>query len=85
MLANTFFTIITFYFRINDDISGCPGVQNFKDNYGSCNQIYTNYSKYWVAINNGKDYCGEKIFVSFENSTFSNNLTLTIMDRCIMI
>ena len=50
--------------------------------YGPCNGNqgvkYTYASKYWVAINGAKDYCGQQIRVNYEGNT----IDLTIMDEC---
>jgi hypothetical protein len=62
-------------------------VQNFDDNnrYGPCKSsdgssgvAYTESSKYWVAIANAKDHCGETIRVFYNN----NYLDLQVMDEC---
>jgi hypothetical protein len=79
-------TIATFYFRVGQDITGCPQVQTFNDNksYGPCNfngsfgVKYTKKSKYWAAIKNAKSYCGKNIIVYYNN----RNIILKIMDEC---
>lgn len=71
----------TFYFRIQDDIEGCPNVQTFNDNnkYGPCEVKYNLDSKYWCAIKNSKDYCGKTINVYYKQ----NYINLTVMDECL--
>ena len=77
-------SIATYYFRVGNDVPGCAPVQNFDDgnSYGPCNGNqgvkYTSDSKYWVAINGAKEYCGKQIRVNYEG----NSLDLTIMDEC---
>jgi hypothetical protein len=79
-------TIATFYFRVGEDIQGCPPVQTFNDNYsyGPCNfngtlgVKYTSKSKYWVAIKNAESYCGKDIIVNYNN----NKVKLKVMDEC---
>ena len=70
----------TFYFRINDNISGCPDVQTFNDgnNYGPCEVQYNLNSKYWCAIKNAKDHCGKSIIVYYKE----NQINLKVMDEC---
>jgi hypothetical protein len=74
----------TFYFRINDNVNGCPDVQTFNDgnNYGPCNNYrgvqYNTDSKYWCAIKNSKDYCGKSIVVYYKE----NQINLKVMDEC---
>jgi hypothetical protein len=70
----------TFYFRINDDIDGCPDVQTFNDNntYGPCGAQYNSNSKYWCAIKNAKDYCGKSLTVYYKE----NSIDLIVMDEC---
>lgn len=76
----------TFYFKIGDNIDGCPSVQSFNDgnSYGPCNfngtqgVKYNLDSKYWCAIKNAKSYCGNKVVVYYEN----NFIELQVMDEC---
>ncbi len=76
----------TFYFRIGDDINGCPNVQTFNDGnyYGPCSNSnnkgvqYNLDSKYWCAIKNAKDYCGATLVVYYKE----NMINLKIMDEC---
>jgi hypothetical protein len=81
---NYFVSKATFYFRIGNDIEGCPSVQTFNDGnlYGPCNNgggiKYTSQSKYWAAIGNAKNKCGQTITVKYNN----NFLNLQIMDNC---
>lgn len=81
--------IPTYYFRINDDIPNCAPVQNFDNGFafGPCNGgqgvFYNKNSKYWVAINNAKSYCGKQIKVNYKtDSDRTNSLILTVMDEC---
>lgn len=77
-------SIPTYYFRVGPDVEGCAPVQNFDDgiSYGPCNGNqgvkYTAESKYWVAINDAKEYCGKQIRVNYQG----NSLDLTVMDEC---
>lgn len=79
-------TIATFYFRVGEDLVGCPHVQTFNDNkrYGPCDfngdlgVKYTSQSKYWVAIKNSKSYCGKEIIVNYNK----NKIKLKVMDEC---
>lgn len=77
-------SIPTYYFRVGPDVEGCAPVQNFDDgiSYGPCNGNqgvkYTVESKYWVAINDAKEYCGKQIRVNYQG----NSLDLTVMDEC---
>jgi hypothetical protein len=73
-------SVATFYFRVGDDQPGCPTVQTFNDGniYGPCNAKYGASSKYWAAIKNGGQHCGEQITVSYGGK----NLVLTVMDEC---
>jgi hypothetical protein len=73
-------TIGTYYFRVSDDKPGCPPVQTFNDGqvYGPCSVQYGSQSKYWVAIKNGGQYCGEKI----RAYSGSNSIMLIVMDEC---
>ena len=73
-------TIGTYYFRVTDDQPGCPPVQTFNDGqvYGPCSVQYGSQSKYWVAIKNGGQHCGEKITAY----SGSNSIVLTVMDEC---
>jgi hypothetical protein len=73
-------TYATFYFRIGEDKTGCPLVQNFDGHFGSCGQAYNSDSKYWVAIANGNSYCGSNIRVKYSNT--DTEMTLTVMDTC---
>lgn len=70
----------TFYFRIQNNVEGCPNVQTFNDNntYGSCGVQYNLDSKYWCAIKNAKDYCGKTLTVYYKE----NYINLTVMDEC---
>ena len=70
----------TYYFRVGPDQPGCPAVQTFNDGniYGPCNAKYGASSKYWVAIKNGGQNCGEEITVSYGD----RNVVLTVMDEC---
>ena len=80
-------SIATFYFRVGNDVEGCPSVQNFDDGvrYGPCTGDdglsgvkYTSESKYWAAITNAKSKCGEYITVNYNG----NSLKLRVMDEC---
>jgi hypothetical protein len=73
-------TIGTYYFRVGADEPGCPPVQTFNDGniYGPCSVQYGSQSKYWVAIKNGGQHCGEKITAY----SGSNSIVLTVMDEC---
>lgn len=70
----------TYYFRVGPDQPGCPAVQTFNDGniYGPCNAKYGESSKYWVAIKNGGQHCGEQITVSYGD----RDIVLTVMDEC---
>ena len=77
----------TFYFRVGDDVSGCPTVQTFNDgmSYGPCKGEdgssgvkYTSNSKYWAAIANASSRCGDTITVSYNG----NSIQLKVMDEC---
>ena len=81
-------SVATYYFRVGNDVEGCPVVQTFNDNnrYGPCKSadgssgvLYTESSKYWAAIANAKDHCGETIRVFYNN----NYLDLQVMDECV--
>ena len=77
-------SIPTFYFRVGDNLSGCPPVQTFVGvgAQGPCNGgqgvLYNTNSKYWAAINGAANHCGQQIRVYYN----SNNIILTIMDQC---
>jgi hypothetical protein len=77
-------SIPTFYFRVGDNLSGCPPVQTFVGvgAQGPCNGgqgvLYNTNSKYWAAINGAVNHCGQQIRVYYN----SNNIILTIMDQC---
>lgn len=73
-------TIGTYYFRVGADQPGCPPVQTFNDGqvYGPCSVQYGSQSKYWVAIKNGGQHCGEKITAY----SGSKSIVLTVMDEC---
>jgi hypothetical protein len=73
-------TIGTYYFRVGGDQPGCPPVQTFNDGniYGPCSVQYGAQSKYWVAIKNGGQHCGEKITAY----SGSKSIVLTVMDEC---
>lgn len=73
-------TIGTYYFRVGADQPGCPPVQTFNDGniYGPCSVQYGAQSKYWVAIKNGGQHCGEKITAY----SGSKSIVLTVMDEC---
>jgi len=77
----------TFYFRVGDDVPGCPTVQTFNDgmSYGPCKSEdgspgvkYTSNSKYWAAIANAGSRCGDTITVSYNG----NSIQLKVMDEC---
>ena len=77
----------TFYFRVGDDVPGCPTVQTFNDgmSYGPCKSEdgspgvkYTSNSKYWAAIANASSRCGDTITVSYNG----NSIQLKVMDEC---
>jgi hypothetical protein len=76
----------TFYFRVGENVQGCPDVQTFNDgnSYGPCSENglqgvkYKENSKYWVAIANAGSRCGETITVNYGG----NSLQLKIMDEC---
>ena len=81
-------SVATYYFRVGNDVEGCPVVQTFNDNnrYGPCKSsdgssgvLYTQSSKYWAAIANAKDHCGETIRVFYNN----NYLDLQVTDECV--
>lgn len=82
--SNLINSIATFYFRVGDDVPGCPTVQTFNDGiaYGPCNGTsgvkYNSNSKYWAAIGHDGSRCGESIEVFHED----NMVTLQIMDNC---
>jgi hypothetical protein len=77
-------TFATYYFRINNDLPGCPIVQTFQDNnrYGPCNISYTQASKYWVAISGASRRCGTQIRATFKNVSFTNSINLFVYDEC---
>jgi len=76
----------TFYFRVGENVQGCPDVQTFNDGnrYGPCSENgeqgvkYTGNSKYWVAIANAGSRCGDTITVNYGG----NSLQLKVMDEC---
>ena len=76
----------TFYFRVGENVQGCPDVQTFNDGnrYGPCSENgekgvkYTENSKYWVAIANAGSRCGDTITVNYGG----NSLQLKVMDEC---
>jgi len=74
----------TFYFRVGQDVEGCPTVQSFNDgmSYGPCNGNqgvkYTSESKYWAAIKNASGRCGETITVNYNGKS----MNLKVMDEC---
>jgi len=76
----------SFYFRVGNDVSGCPSVQTFNDgnSYGPCNNgdgvKYNGDSetKYWVAIKNAELHCGKTITINYQ----SNSIKLKVMDKC---
>lgn len=76
----------SFYFRVENDRTGCPLVQTFNDgkSYGPCNNgngvKYNGDSetKYWVAIKNANLYCGQTITISYQ----TNSIKLKVMDKC---
>jgi len=76
----------TFYFRLGENVQGCPDVQTFNDGnrYGPCSENglqgvkYKEDSKYWAAIANGGSRCGEMITVNYG----TNSLQLKVMDDC---
>jgi len=73
-------SIATYYFRVGDNVDGCLPVQNFGESlsYGSCGLVYSSVSKYWAAIANGANHCGETIIVSYKGRT----IKLTVQDSC---
>lgn len=73
-------SVATFYFRVGPDQVGCPAVQTFNDGraYGPCNVKYGESSKYWAAIKNGGQHCGDEITVNYNGKS----LVLTVMDEC---
>jgi hypothetical protein len=77
-------SIATYYFRIGEDIQGCPAVQSFDDGnfYGPCNggqgARYTTQSKYWVAIRHAREHCGKTIVANYNG----NQIELVVMDSC---
>ncbi|KAI8903975.1 hypothetical protein EDD86DRAFT_249865 [Gorgonomyces haynaldii] len=75
----------TFYFRVGGEVPGCPSVQTFNDgqSYGPCNggrgvKYGTAESKYYVAIRNAAQYCGQTITATFG----SRQIQLKVMDEC---
>jgi membrane peptidoglycan carboxypeptidase len=74
----------TFYFRVGDNVPGCPEVQTFNDgnSYGPCDGgrgvKYTSESKYWVAIYDAESHCGQQITARYND----RSITLTVMDKC---
>ena len=76
----------TFYFRVGENVQGCPDVQSFNDGnrYGPCSEggekgvKYTENSKYWVAIANAGSRCRDTITVNYGG----NSLQLKVMDEC---
>jgi len=86
-IAGTTTSKATFYFRVGDDVTGCPVVQTFNDgmSYGPCKGEdgssgvkYTSNSKYWAAIAHAGSRCGDTITVSYNG----NSIQLTVMDEC---
>lgn len=77
-------SIPTFYFRIGENLSGCPSVQTFVGDgaQGPCNGgqgvLYNTNSKYWAAINGAANHCGQQIRVYYG----TNNIVLIVMDQC---
>jgi hypothetical protein len=73
-------TIATYYFRINEDVTGCAPVQNFENMgvFGPCAVEYTNDSKYWVAIANAGEYCNRRIIANYNK----RSIVLIVKDSC---
>ena len=90
-LSDGLWVPLTYYFRINDNVKGCPEVQTFNNNnnYGPCNNtkgvIYGNKrSKYWTAIYNAKSHCGKELIAVYIDplTRIQNSRTFQVMDEC---